>query len=65
MPKFYYRTLVTLEENIEITFANKEAKKKMSSTNAKAFNALRQRLKKHSKEIEKELAVRRCRLTSA
>ena len=50
VPKFYYRALATLEDAIEATFANKPAIKKMSSTNAKAFNAMRQRLKKHQRD---------------
>jgi translation initiation factor 3 subunit C len=50
VPKFYYRALATLEDSIEATFANKPAIKKMSSTNAKAFNAMRQRLKKHQRD---------------
>ena len=48
IPGFYFRALATLEAAIESTFANKPAIKKMSSTNAKAFNSIRQRLKKHS-----------------
>jgi translation initiation factor 3 subunit C len=50
VPKFYFRCLATVEESIETMFADKPAIKKMSSTNAKAFNSLRQRLKKHQRE---------------
>ena len=53
IPGFYFRALAVLEEAIESTFANKPAIKKMSSTNAKAFNSLRQRLKKHSRDDKK------------
>lgn len=54
-PTFYYRVLIELEDSINTTFENKEAKKKMSSTNAKAFNAMRQKVKKANRELEKEL----------
>ena len=33
------------------TFNNKEAKNKMSRTNARAFNTMRQRLKNHSSKL--------------
>ena len=52
IPGFYFRALATLEAAIEATFANKPAIKKMSSTNAKAFNSIRQRLKKHARDDE-------------
>ena len=50
IPGFYFRALATLDAAIESTFANKPAIKKMSSTNAKAFNSIRQRLKKHFRD---------------
>ena len=50
IPGFYFRALASLETAIERMFANKPAVKKMSSTNAKAFNSLRQRLKKHARD---------------
>ena len=53
IPGFYFRALATLEAAIEATFANKPAIKKMSSTNAKAFNSIRQRLKKHAGTIRR------------
>ena len=36
-------------------FANKEAKKKMSPTNARAFNTMRQRLKKHNVQYQEQI----------
>ena len=37
-----------LQDTVTATLANKEAKKKLSPTNAKALNTMRQRLKKHN-----------------
>lgn len=47
-PRVYIRILVELEDFIAKTFGDREARKKMSPTNAKAFNSMRQRLKKHN-----------------
>lgn len=56
LPRIYLRTLAELEDYIKKTFDDKEAKKKMSPTNAKAFNTMRQRLKKHNVQYTIELA---------
>ena len=50
IPGFYFRALATLDAAIETMFTNKPGIKKMSSTNAKAFNSIRQRLKKHARD---------------
>ena len=46
-PRFYLKTLVQLEDALAAVAADKELKKKLSPTNAKAFNSLRQKVKKH------------------
>ena len=47
VPRVYLRTLALLGDSLEATALNKDAKKKLSPTNAKAFNGLRQKVKKH------------------
>jgi hypothetical protein len=48
VPKGYVRILGELEGYLTTSLANKEQKKKMSATNSKALNTMRQRLKKHN-----------------
>ncbi|KAG1661195.1 hypothetical protein FOA52_006001 [Chlamydomonas sp. UWO 241] len=48
VPRSYIKLLVELEEFLGETLSNKDVKKKMSPTNAKALNTMRQRLKKHN-----------------
>merc|ERR1719221_722574 len=59
VPKAYFKAMVMLEEVMNKALENKEAKKKMSSANAKALNSMKQKLRKHMKTYEKEIeAVR-------
>lgn len=51
VPKPYIRILGELEDYLSQSLANKEQKKKMSATNSKALNTMRQRLKKHNAQV--------------
>lgn len=56
VPPFYVRTLVSLEGSLNTAVAKeKEAKKKMNATNAKALTAVKQKVKKAAKEYEQEV----------
>ncbi|KAF8919978.1 eukaryotic translation initiation factor 3 subunit 8 [Mucidula mucida] len=53
IPPFYIRTLIGMEASLNNALAKeKEAKKKMNATNAKALTAMKQKVKKASKEYE-------------
>jgi translation initiation factor 3 subunit C len=57
VPRFYTRSLVQLEDTLKATLENKDLIKKMNPSTAKAFNAMKQKIKKASKQYEREVAA--------
>ena len=56
VPPFFIRTITNLESSLNAALIKeKEAKKKMNASNAKAFTATRSKVKKVLKEHEKEV----------
>jgi hypothetical protein len=56
VPRVYVQMLCELEDYLNETLNNRDVKKKMSSTNAKALNTMKQRLRKHLPEFEVQMA---------
>ena len=58
VPSFYIRTLSSLDQALNAALAKeKEAKKKMNATNARALNTMKQKVRKTTKEYEKEIKL--------
>ncbi|KAF9264223.1 eukaryotic translation initiation factor 3 subunit 8 [Marasmius fiardii PR-910] len=57
VPPLYIETITSLETSVSNTLAKeKEAKKKMNATNAKALTAMKQKVRKAAKEYEQDIA---------
>lgn len=57
IPPFFLKTLTNLEDSLNAALAKeKEAKKKMNAVNARALNSMKQKVKKSTKEYEKEVS---------
>lgn len=56
LPPFFVKTLLSLENSLNAALVKeKEAKKKMNATNARALNSMKQKVRKTTKEFEKEV----------
>lgn len=56
VPSHFIKTLINLETSIAGTLQKeKEAKKKMNASNAKALTAMKQKIKKSMKEYESDI----------
>jgi translation initiation factor 3 subunit C len=57
VPNFYVRVIVQLEQAVETTLQDKDKVKKMSKTNAKSLNAMKQNIRKNNANFEAEIAA--------
>ena len=56
VPPFYVRTIINLENSLNVAVAkDKESKKKMNASNARALTAMKQKVKKVTKEYENDV----------
>jgi translation initiation factor 3 subunit C len=55
IPPFYIKTLLSLDASIKNALADKDAKKKLTATKARALTAMKQKIKKALKEYETEV----------
>ncbi|KXN90912.1 Eukaryotic translation initiation factor 3 subunit C [Leucoagaricus sp. SymC.cos] len=55
VPSFYINTLLSLDTSVKGVLADKDAKKKLTTTKARALTAMKQKIKKTLKEYEAEV----------
>ena len=55
LPRFYIRTLAELEDCLDVALKDKEAQKKMSKANGRAFR-MKLQLRRHNKEFEAKIS---------
>ena len=65
MPRPYIKLLVELEDYLNKSLADRVARKKMSPTNARALNTMRQRLKKHNVAYQAQIDTFRAKPESS
>ncbi|KAI8808227.1 eukaryotic translation initiation factor 3 subunit 8 N-terminus-domain-containing protein [Cladochytrium replicatum] len=53
--RFYIRALAQLEDHVKSVSDNKDTQKKMNPSTARAFNAMKQKIKKHNKLYEENI----------
>uniref|UniRef100_A0A8V5H0N6 Eukaryotic translation initiation factor 3 subunit C n=1 Tax=Melopsittacus undulatus TaxID=13146 RepID=A0A8V5H0N6_MELUD len=58
-PRFYIRILADLEDYLAELWEDKEGKRRMNKNNARALSSLRQKLRKHNREYEAQIAAYR------
>ncbi len=58
-PAYYITTLVELEDYISDATEDKNITKKLNSLNARAFNAMKQKIRKYNKDFERSIAAYR------
>src|SRR5690242_12374543 len=51
-PVFFTRCLVSIEDFLKESQEDKEARKKLNTSNAKAMTTLKQKIRKHNKQYE-------------
>ena len=59
MPKIYIKTIAELEEFMNDTVKDKVATKKMNAANARALNAIKQKVKRNNRTYETEVTAYR------
>ena len=62
-PKFYLKALVDLEAFLTKSTSDKDAKKSMNAVNAKAFTAMKQKIRKTHKSLESQIEAWRANPT--